>query len=74
MKPRFGIKKISEIPFRINRDTDKVLIGDLSRSEVDGALDYLGYLDARKKIINGVMVYYKAKRDGVYVSYIGKGE
>lgn len=67
---RYLIKRSSTYPFTPN-ENDEVLAELSSNSEVQGELDYLGYLGRRVELVNGVRYYYKAKNDGVYVAARG---
>ena len=62
------IKKIKRIPFEIS-DDDGVLMESLSLDEVPLALEELGFGKRKEKVIDGTMVYYKTRRNGVYLSY-----
>lgn len=62
------IKKIKRIPFEISNE-DEILVENLSLDEVPLALEELGFSKRKEKVINGTMVYYKTRRNGVYLSY-----
>lgn len=64
------IRKIKEIPFRVNTEVDEVIAKDLTIGNHMKVLDELGYCkDAAMKIIDGVHVYYKGSKNGVYFNY-----
>lgn len=65
---KISIKKIKKIPFEITQE-DEVLSENLSLEEVSEELNKLGFGERKEKIINGVKVYYKSRRNGVYISY-----
>jgi hypothetical protein len=62
------IKKVKRIPFEISNE-DEILVENLSLDEVPLALEELGFSKRKEKVINGTMVYYKTRRNGVYLSY-----
>ena len=62
------IKKIKRIPFEISNE-DEILVENLSLDEVPLALEELGFGKRKEKVVNGTMVYYKTRRNGVYLSY-----
>lgn len=64
------IRKIKEIPFRINSEVDEVLADNLTFQNHMQVLEELGYCkDAKMKIIDGTHVYYKGRKNGVYFQY-----
>lgn len=67
MKTIHSVKKIKNIPFQLSKD-DEVLLEGFSHTEIESILDYLGYGNAKRKIIDGVTVFYKTRRNGVYIS------
>lgn len=64
---KFQIRKLSKYPFEV-LESDKIIAEFSNSNDVQGELDYLGYLDARVENVKGVRVYYKSKKDAVYVS------
>lgn len=68
----YTVRKIKEIPFRINQDVDKIIAKDLTRDQFEELLVELGYDLNKKKLIDGISVYYKNRRNGMYVSYVHK--
>lgn len=65
---RLSIRKIQHIPFSIRKD-DPILMDHLSRDQLSAALAELGYGDAKSTVVDGVQVYYKGRRNGVYIAY-----
>lgn len=65
---KISIKKIKKIPFEITQE-DEILIEDLEIEEISEELNKLGFGKRKETIINGVKVYYKSRRNGVYISY-----
>lgn len=65
---RLSVRKIQHVPFSLHED-DPILMDNFSREQLPDILAELGYKDAKKKIVDGVQVYYKSRRNGVYVSY-----
>lgn len=65
------IRKIKEIPFRINPEEDEVLATGLSMGNHMQALEELGYLRDSKEMVldDGTLIYYKGKKNGVYFCY-----
>lgn len=71
MKGNIKIKKIKEVPFRVNSEEDEVLVSGLTMKNRMDALEELRYLkDTKQKVLdNGTLVYYKGNRNAVYFSY-----
>ena len=64
------IRKIKEIPFRVNTEVDEVIAKNLTIGNHMKVLEELGYYkDAKMKIIDGTHVYYKGRKNGVYFHY-----
>ena len=65
------IRKIKEIPFRINPEEDEVLATGLSMGNRMQALEDLGYTEDSKEMVldDGTHVYYKGRKNGVYFCY-----
>ena len=66
------IKKIKEIPFRINPDKDPIVKNHLAESEVPDALAELGFSKKERRELvldDGTVVYYKNRRNGLYLAF-----
>lgn len=65
----YKIRKIQHIPFSI-QPTDPVIMELSSREDIPNALEDLGYLtDSKTMIVDATEVFYKGRKNGVYVSY-----
>ena len=65
----FKVSKVKNIPFYIDHDNDEVLAEGLTRIQYEELLEYLGYSLDRFTLVGGTTVYYKNRKNGVYITY-----
>jgi hypothetical protein len=67
----FQIQKINTFPIAFKKD-DEILAHGESLNEIPIRLADIGFADAKRKIVEGSVVYYKGRTNAVYVRHIHK--